>query len=897
MTALSSSRVVDLRVENCAGGLGFGSARPRLSWKIVSTSANVGQSAYRIRVETDRELSWDSGRVESEQSIHVAYDGTELRSRERYTARVMVWDQNGAETNWSEPVVWEMGLLSESDWSARWIEPEGDFDSATMQPAPYLRRDFECAGDVTAARVYATAHGVYELYVNGVKVGDQLFAPGWTSYHHRLQCQAYDVTDLLRSGENTIGAVLGDGWYRGEVGPESHRNTYGTLLGLLLQLEVTLADGTTVTVSTDSDWRASTGPIVRSDLQDGEVYDARLQMSGWSEPGFDDSTWKPVEVAETALSNLFWQATPPIRRKERLAPVEIIATPSGQTVLDFGQNISGRVRFTLTAPAGTTITLRHREALTSDGNLVVEDGTRVPIFGIYMPSQKNVYTFRGDGPETYEPHFTTAGFRYVAVEGYPGTLNADRFEAVAIHSDLALLGEFSCSDERVNTLHRNVLWSQKGNFMDIPTDCPTRERAGWTGDAQIFARTGSTLMDTSRFFAKWLGDLAADQGADGRVPGMIPSFYTASGTKHLIFSGTDGSAGWGDAAVIIPWTLYEVFGDTGVLADQYPSMKAWFEYIQRNVQRVNWSRKLSPRYWLSRKRRRNLKALWDTKFHFGEWLEPGVTMPRLFAGVFKSFIVSNPLVASAYYKNTVDLLARIAGVLSLGEEAENYRDISAKIRTAYGEEFIRHDGRMKPDRQASYVRALAFDLVPDKLRPAVVNRLVTMIEQNDGHLGTGFLSTGLLLEVLAAHGHLDLAYDLLMKDTPPSWLYSVKAGATTVWEGWNAIGEGGEIEQGSHNHYSKGAVVEWLYRSVAGIEILESGYKKILIRPRPGGGLSWASAVVQSMYGPVRSSWSIDGDTFKLEIEIPPNTTAQVELPDGSPIDLGSGEHTFSCRV
>ncbi len=897
----SGLRVQRLRVEGMRESIGLGVRTPRFSWQLVSELSETVQEAVAIRVvrrNAPEVVVWDSGRIDSAQSIHFEYGGEALESRGRYQVVVKVWDNHNRESEWSSPAPFEMGLLHASDVVARWIEPEGEIDPNALQPSPLVRRSFSLAGSVESARLYITSHGLYRATINGVPVGTHLFAPGWTSYHRRLQYQTYDVTHLLSAGENVVGVVLGDGWWRGEVGPESHRNTYGEKLALLAQLEIELSGAERVIVGSDASWRTAVGPIVSSDLQDGEVYDARRHQNGWDRPSFDDSHWSSVHEAGHELGNLIAQDGPPVVRCEELSVQEVITTPDGQTVLDFGQNISGVVRFTLAAPAGTTITLRHREVLTTEGNLAIEDGTRIPILGVYMPAQKNTYTFSGDGPETYEPFFATAGFRYVGVEGFPGDLDPDAFTAIAIYSEMETLGEFSCSDERVNGFHRNVLWSQKGNFMDIPTDCPTRERAGWTGDAQIFARTACTLMDSHRFLAKWLRDVAADQAASGSVPGMIPAFYEASGRRHLIFSGTSGSSGWGDAAVIIPWTLYQVYGDRRVLEEQYPSMLAWMGYIQEMVSKVNWRRRFTFRYLLSKTYRKNLRVLWDTGFHFGEWLEPDVSMPKLFAGVIKSFLVSNPVVASAYYKHSLDLMAEIARVLGRDDESATYRDQAQEVARAYGEVFVAADGRIKPDRQASYVRALAFGLVPHDRVEAAVGHLVRLIEEADDHLGTGFLSSGMLLGVLADHGRLDVAYRLLKQETPPSWLYSVRAGATTMWEGWESIATSGEIDQGSHNHYSKGAVVEWFYRAIAGIDLDQPGYKEIRFAPRPGGGLTHARAVVRSSYGPIRSEWTLVGDRFELEVDVPANTTANILLPDGSDEHrAGSGTWRYTCEV
>ena len=892
-------KIHQLRCDYLHNPLGIDNLRPRLSWKLQSSEQGKRQSAYQITVVCGQHNVWDSGKVTSSQSIHVPYDGQLLRSRQRYIWRVRVWDELDVATNWSEEAWWEMGLLTPAEWEGNWIEPTPDFDPERFNPAPYLRQSFDLAKKtIVSARVYATAHGIYDLFINGQRVGDQLFAPGWTSYHKRLQYQVYDVTGELQGGENIVGAILADGWWRGEVGPQAIRNAWGNTLGLLLQLMVTYEDGTVQTVASDDSWRWTTGPYLEADMMEGEIYDARLEMPGWNRPGYDAASWQRVRTVSYPLDNLIAESSPKIRQKETFRPTQLITTPTGQRVIDFGQNFAGIARLTLRGIAGETITLRHQEWLNQDGTFHVEKGDPVPGIGVKMPQQRNIYTFKSNEAETYEPRFALAGFRYLLIEGYSGDIDLNQIEAVATYSDMPETGQFECSDPDITKLHQNVKWGQKSNFIDVPTDCPTRERGGWTGDAQVFARTGSTLMDTAAFFRKWLQDLAADQLESGKVPNMIPDFYQAAGRSHPIFNGTSGSAGWGDAAVIIPWELYQVFGDSSILEQQYESMVAWFSYVHSLAQRLNWHRWLSPVYWLNNQKRQNYRSLWDTKFHFGEWLEPGITMPQMFLGLVQAFTISRPVVASAYYKHICDLLAATAAVLNKPDDVARFLSQSERVKQAYGEEFIGADGKMRPDRQATYVRALQFNLVPDELRKLVVDRLVGKIRANGNHVGTGFLSTGFLCHVLTEHGLLNVAYDLLNQRTRPSWLYAIDMGATTIWEGWDTVLPDGERGMGSHNHYSKGAVADWLYRVVAGIEIGEPGYKHIIIRPQPGGGLTSARGSIESMYGEIISSWQIRDGVFDLNVTIPPNTTAEIHLPDLSEaIHIGSGAYSMSCPL
>ncbi len=875
----SSLRVQDLRCEYQLNPLGIDSKEPGLSWQLASDQRGATQSAYQIQVRDRQGDLWDSGKVLSDQSLHIPYHGPALRSRQLCTWRVRVWDSNDHPSAWSEPGWWEMGLLHATDWQAQWIEPEWAEDPAAFNPCPYLRAPFTLRTRPVSARVYVTAHGLYEASLNGQRVGDAYFTPGYSSYHHRLHYQTYDVSDLLHSGENVVGVILGDGWYRGSLGIASRRNTYGQRLGLLWQLVVNYADGGEQIIVSDEQWRATTGPILSSDLKAGEVYDARLEMPGWDQPGFDESRWRGVRVAEYSLENLVTTPEPLVRRKERFVPGKVLTTPAGETVVDMGQNFSGVVQLRVNGPAGMNIRLRHGEALDKDGNFTMDHLAIEPLFP--APSQTVSYTLRGGGEEVYTPFFTVHGFRYVKVEGFPGTPTPENFTGVALYSDLPATGTFTCSDPRLNRLQHNILWSQKSNFLETPTDCPTRERAGWTGDAQIYAPTGSFLMQTAGFFMKWLRDLATEQEPDGRVPLIIPSPVGMESSLPRIVTLLKGSAGWGDAAVMLPWTLYQVYGDQRILEEQYASMKAWVDYQRRQAQdKYKPQGHTSPRYQ-ERKPLEYELYLWDTNYHWGEWLEPDDPVPGLLFGEWTpevAQILSAPHIATAYFAYSTHLLAETARVLGNEADAQVYSTLFEKIRQAFITEFVGENGQMTPEKQSSYVRALAFDLIPERLRLAATQRLIELIQEAGTHLGTGFLSTPYLCPVLGDNDHLDLAYTLLMQDTPPSWLYAVKKGATTIWESWDGIDEEGNPHN-SLNHYSYGAIGNWLYQVVAGIAPGAPGYRHTIFQPQPGGGLTFASATYQSLYGEIATSWQIDGERFQLTVTVPTNTTATVVIP------------------
>jgi alpha-L-rhamnosidase len=897
MISTSSLRVQDLLCDYQLNPLGIESKEPCLSWQLTSDQRNASQSAYQIQVRDRQGDLWDTGKVSSDQSLHIPYRGPALRSRQRCTWQVRVWDSNDRPSAWSASAWWEMGLLHPTNWQAQWIEPDWDEDPSAFNPSPYLHAPFTLRARPVSARLYVTAHGLYEASFNGQRVGNAYFTPGYSSYHHRLPYQTYDVSNLLYDGENVAGMIIGDGWYRGSLGITSQRNTYGSRLGLLWQLVVSYADGSEQVIVSDERWRATTGPILSSDLKVGEVYDAGLEMPGWDQPGFDASYWRGVRVAEYRLENLVTTSAPLVRRKERLVPVKILTTPVGETVVDMGQNFSGMVQLSVNGPAGTTIRLRHGEALDKEGNFTMDHLGIEPAFP--PPPQTVSYTLRGGGEEVYTPFFTVHGFRYVKVEGFPGTPTPENFTGIALYSDLPTTGTFTCSDPHLNQLQHNILWSQKGNFLEIPTDCPTRERAGWTGDAQIYAPTASFLMQTAGFFRKWLRDLATEQEPDGRVPLIIPKASGSESSLPRTVTLLNGSAGWGDAAVILPWTLYQVYGDQSILEEQYASMKAWVDYQRRQAQdKYNPQGHTAARYQ-ERKPLEYELYLWDTNYHWGEWLEPDDPVPGLLFAKWTpgvAQILSAPSIATAYFAYSTRLLAETARVLGKEEDARGYTTLFEKIRQAFLTEFVGENGQMTPDKQSSYVRALAFDLLPEQLRPAATQRLVELIQEAGIHLGTGFLSTPYLCPVLGDNGHLDLAYALLMQDTPPSWLYAIKKGATTIWESWNGIDEEGNPHN-SLNHYSYGAIGNWLYQVVAGIAPGVPGYRQIIFQPQPGGGLTFASATYQSLYGEIATSWQIDGERFHLSVTVPTNTTATVVIPTWLGIQITEGGVGLSSAV
>ncbi|MCB8947879.1 MAG: family 78 glycoside hydrolase catalytic domain [Ardenticatenaceae bacterium] len=892
----------NLLCEYFTNPLGLDVTQPRLSWQVHSAKRGARQTAYQIVVAQDpkaldnlsTDLLWDTGKVSSDNSLHVPYNGRSLLPHQRCTWQVRVWDENDVVSGWSEPAFWEMGLLN-SGWQAQWITPAWDEDPRQPQPAPMLRRSFATENKPISARLYATSLGLYELRLNGQRVGDALFTPGWTSYHHRLQYQTYDVTNLLNAGDNVLGAMLGEGWYRGYMGHRGHHNLYGDKLALLVQLVLTYKDGRIQTITTDESWRATRGPIQMSDLYMGENYDARLEKPGWDQPGYDDSDWHTVCQLDHPQKTIVAQVGPPMRRLEEIQPVAILHSPKGETILDFGQNMVGWVRLRVLGPAGTTVTLRHAEVLDQQGNLYTEN--------LRTAAQLIRYTLKGsiDADELYEPHFTFQGFRYVAVEGFPGEVTPEQFTGVVIYSDMPATGTFECSNPLINQLQRNIFWGQKGNFVDVPTDCPQRdERLGWTGDTQVFVRTACFNMNVAAFFTKWLQDLRADQLLDGRIPFVVPDVLTAmnpAGTSSA------GAAAWSDAAVICPWTIYLCYGDIRLLAEQYESMVAWVEYMRR---------------------RAGDNYLWQRDYQFGDWLDyRGQDARRPMP------VTNNELVATAFFAYSTQLLAKIARTLGKTDDAQTYAALSEKIKAAFNAEFVTANGRIGPNTHTAYVLALYFDLLPEAIRPLAAARLADEIRHGGYHVTTGFAGTPYLCHALSQHGYTDVAYKLLNQEEYPSWLYPVKQGATTIWERWDGIKPDGSFQDASmnsFNHYAYGAIGDWLYQVVAGLEVdpAAPGYKRIRIQPQLGGELTYAKATLDSLYGRIESHWTRDDELVTLAVTIPANTEGIVRLPtsavesiteQGQPLDkvegiyavqqeadaviltIGSGTYQFRCPL
>jgi alpha-L-rhamnosidase len=847
VSALARTSVSDLKCEYHINPIGIDVQTPRLTWKLVSDELNVVQTAYEIRVATSHKslqsgkgLLWSSGKIASQQSVNVEYGGEPIKSMQRVYWQLRVWDQNNKPTQWSDVAYWETGILDQNLWKATWITRPNDDVNAESRPSPLFRKEFSLNKKIESARVYVSALGLYELSINGQKVGNDHFTPGWTSYNKRVQYQTYDVTSLLKN-QNAIGAIVGDGWYRGNIGWSGQRNYYGPKTALFVQLQINYSDGSSDLIISDESWKVSTGPILESDIYNGEVYDARLEQSGWNLSGFDDSHWTKPESTDFSAEKLIAPQGLPVRIMSQIKPVAILTTPKGETILDMGQNMVGHVRLKVKGNAGDKVTLKFAEVLDKDGNFYTAN--------LRSAKATNIYLLKGGEEEIYEPHFTFFGFRYVKVEGYPGELTPEAITGMVIHSNMKKTGSFACSDTLINKLQSNIEWGQRGNFLDVPTDCPQRdERMGWTGDAQVFSPTAAFNFDVAAFFTKWMGDVAADQLPGGSVPYVIPD----------VLRGGGGSTAWADVAIIVPWNIYLAYGDKRILEVQYESMKGWVDYMST---------------------RAGSDLIWTGDFHFGDWLAFATTRSD-----YPGATTEKDLIATAYFRYSAQLLSKIASIIGKTDDSKAYNELSEKVKTAFIHEYVTPSGRLVSHTQTAYSLALAFDLLPEELIPAAAKYLADDV-RNFGHLTTGFVGTPLLCNVLSDNGYPDLAFMLVNRKEYPSWLYPVTQGATTIWERWDGQKPDGtfqDVGMNSFNHYAYGAIGEWLYTYVAGIVIdpENPGYKHFFLNPHPGGGLNDAKAELETLYGKISSSWKISGADFEYDIIIPANTNALVTLPN-----------------
>ena len=955
MTSVGVGEVTNLRCEYLENPLGIDVLNPRLSWESGIREQGAGvppspsglrragrgqrQTAYQVLVASSEALLqrdegdlWDSGKVESSQSTHVEYAGKPLTSRMQCYWKVRVYGEDGDE-DWSSPAMWSMGLLEPEAWEgAEWIgwdhvpevkpaakskDPEikiakalygvpgdatkqvdvtekvrnlvaagtvkvkgsNDFagsdpahgikkklvleytldgkavtvevpeneevDLATGNtkpekqylPAPYLRKEFHVKTNVERAVVYATAQGFFELHLNGTRVSDEFFMPGWTDYRKRIYYRAYDVTDLMNDGPHALGAILGDGWFRGNISCVG-QNKYGTELRLKAQLHIEYADGETETVLSGPDWKASFGPILESDMQAGETYDARRELPGWDRPGFDDSTWSPVDTGSETKALLQAYPGAPVRRTMELPTVALTEPKPGKHVFDLGQNFSGWIRLKVKGKAGDKVVMRFGEMLNSDGTVYTAN--------LRSARATDTYILKGEGEEEWEPRFTFHGFRYVELTGLSGQVTSDMVTGIVIHSDAPMSSSFECSNPMLSKLYSNIVWGQRSNYLEVPTDCPQRdERLGWTGDTQVFIRTGCYNQDVSAFFTKWMVDLMDSQNGEGLFGNQAPVFH-----GH-------GAAAWACAGIICPWTIYKVYGDVRLIEDNYDAMARYIEACGKD-------------------------GLGGRKAHtWGDWLAPGQRPP-------------GELISTAYYAYTTSLMAEMAEALGKPNDVEKYRKLFEDIRGYFQKTYVAEDGTITGNLQTVYCMALQYNLLTDAQREQAAAHLVERIKARDYHLSVGFLGIPILLPTLTDIGRSDLAYRLIQKETYPSWGYSIEQGATTIWERWNSYTRDkgfGDVKMNSFNHYALGACGEWMFRSMLGIDSDGVGFRKIIMKPELGEGITWAKGHYDSIMGRIGSDWKIDGSVFTWKITVPPNTRATVYVPAGAAAEVTeSGE-------
>ncbi len=847
-----------LRCESLVTPIGVEQSNPTLSWRMRSDRNGAKPIRHRVAVSSS-DLAWDSGWLDFERP-QVEFTG-ELRPRSRYEWEVRIEDEKGmitSATSW-----FETGLLDRSELIGSWIgrdmtapnamdsfDPPQDDDLTHrvrhILPAINLRGIFRAQPNITSARLYASAHGIYEAAVNGLRIGDTELAPGWTDYRDRIFYQAYDISDVVTPGVNAIGMTVADGWWSGYVGFDARRqgNHYGTGPGGWAMVVITYDDGSEDFFATDDSWLESPGTIVYADLLMGQYDDMRRDLGDWTLPEFDDSSWARVRVADTDLSALAAPLDEPVRVLKRVPAKSLTTDPEGRLIADFGQNLVGRISANFGAmDRGQAVYIRHGEIL---------DGEYLYTANLRSAEARDVYVSAGGNENSFTPRFTFHGFRYAEITGAPAHLKAEDLVAEVIYSDTPEEGSIVTSSSDVNQLISNVRWGQRANFVSIPTDCPQRdERLGWTADAQVFTPTAVYNSDVQAFMSRWLGDVRYAQSHEG-------SFTDVAPVVTQFFA--DGAPAWADAGTIIPWHLYRVYGDKRLLATSLPSMKRWVDFVHKHNPDLVWTRRVGK--------------------HYGDWLQIDAETSR-------------PLLATAYFAHSAELTSHAAKVLGENDAAMKYASLAADIKKVFVENFLLEDGTLESDTQTTYLLALAFDLVPDDLRKSMADRLVKTIERHNGLLTTGFVGVALLCPVLSEIGRSDLAYALLETDKFPSWLYSVRQGATTIWERWDGWTEEHgfqSVEMNSFNHYSLGSVVEWLYRYVAGIDQQEDsvGFNKPLIRPVIGGSLTTATASYETPFGLIKSSWTLEHGNIQFAFTIPPGTSTKVCLPIASATIGGS---------
>jgi alpha-L-rhamnosidase len=865
----------DLQI--AAGGDQFpvSDERPSLSWKLPP--AWSGQDRYDLQVRIDG----DERQIEpvaSARHLFVEWPLPPLRSRQSVAWRVRTHRRERS-SDWSPWHAFEAGLLDQ-DWSARWISPHEEDGAA--RPAYLLAGSVHLRDAIAQARLYSTALGGYEAFANGARVGTAELAPGSTSYSDTLYAQAADVTALLHGGANDLQILLSDGWYRGSNGTWRKRDVWGTTTAARLQLHVRYADGTETVAGTDADWTARRSTIVAADLMNGQTTDFTVPPE----------TGRPVRVDAVTAPPIGWSPAPPVRRIERLEPRSVTRHANGAWIVDFGQNASGWITLTGLGPAGTRTVIDYGEHLDPGGDLTTTHlDSQKPGAAVTPFVQRDEVVSAGRPGEVFEPRHTVHGFQYARIRRAGGDLDPAGVVMQVVHTDLRATATFACSDDDLNRLHEVARWSFRGNAVDVPTDCPTRERLGWTGDYQIFAPTAARLYDVDGFSRKWLRSVRDDQLADGRIVNSSPDSNRLRAYGDPMTDAITGSAGWGDAIVLVPWVLYETYGDTGVLAENWTAMRRWVDWALATARAARHPSRVER----SAEPLEHEVYIWDGSFHWGEWLEP---KQRLADNPMAWYLADKGEVGTAYLFRSAWTLAATAEVLGRPEDAAHYRDTAERVRRAWQLEFLDPQGRTRAGTQAGYVRALAFDLVPDDLREPAARHLLGLIDAAGGHLGTGFLSTADLLPVLADAGYPDTAYALLYQRSSPSWLGMLDRGATTIWEDWDGVAEDGTATA-SLNHYSKGAVIRFLHTHTLGLRQApgSAGWASFVVAPVLNPAITWATGAFDGPRGRIAVEWRVEDGHLTITVEVPGGAEAQIQFPDGSTIHTGPGHFSASRPI
>lgn len=839
-------KLYDMRTEYRVNPIGITEKHPRFSWKLESGERDTIQQLYHIVVTADEKIVWET-KAESEESVLIPYAGEELRDETLYQVSVEATDNHG-NTAVGE-MYFETGILLPETFQAKMITHDFPEEETAC---PIFFRTFAAKGNVKKARIYTTARGVYEAYLNGERIGEDRMTPGWTSYHHRLQYQVYDITEMLRE-ENEIGIMVGNGWYKGILGFYCQPNQYGDRVGAFAEIHLEYEDGTREVIGTDESWNVRTGEVRYSEIYMGETIDTTAgEAQDREQSGIRTGA---VSVMEFDKSTLTAQENEPVRITERVPAKKLIVTPKGEKLVDFGQNLTGLAEVKVHGQKGQKIVIRHAEVLDKDGNFYPDT--------LRQAKSEDTYICNGE-EQVFLPHFTFHGFRYICVEGMDD-MRLDQFTACVMHSDMEKSGDFQCSNQKVNQLQSNIAWGQRSNFLDIPTDCPQRdERLGWTGDAQIFSWTASFNRNTALFFRKWMRDVAAESSLEKGVPHVVPDIL-----------GSYSSSAWSDVAVIVPWVVYQTYGDKGILEENWKCMHEWVDYIKSQC---------------------GANGLWQTGFQYGDWLALDKEESADRTGATDKYMIAN-----AYYLYVTDLVRQTAEVLGFAEEAEKYQKLYDTTLEAFRQEYYTSTGRIVSETQTGAILSLYFNLAREKDRERILQTLKTNIENHKNHLATGFVGTPYLCHTLSENGEHELAATVFMKEDYPSWLYAVNMGATTVWERWNSIMPDGSFDvsgMNSLNHYAYGSIGDWMYRKVAGVSQLKPGYKKFKVQPKFVKGIEEAGVTFESVYGQIESKWSCKDGKICGYVKVPVNTTAEIHLPEKEEVlTVGSGVYEYEYET